>query len=193
MSKKQKSKARKDSILHRDIKDLHLLRSLRRLANRRVSEWELRDLPNLKVTEWELRDLPNVKLTDWELSDIANYRVTDWELSSLLGRRRKRIAPAPPSPKQMEMLGESLTRFIRFVTKNLADDHAQAEIRVTHTGPGSLEIQVILSRRDAAAIIGHGGHTAEAIRNVVKAVSREKRARVRLSILTKEEAALRFT
>jgi len=189
MSKPSKSrkKKNKDSILHRDIKDLHILRSLKRLGQMRVTEWELKDLPNLRVTDWELKDLPNLRVTDWELSDIINYRVTEWELSDLLGRRQRGKAVAPPSAREMDRLGDSLASFIRFTSKNLIDETNQAEITITKTSASSLMIKLILSRRDAAAIIGHGGHTAAAIRNIVKETARSKGARAYFRILTREE------
>lgn len=177
MSKPSKSrkKPKKDSILHRDIKDLDVLRSIKRLAQTRVTEWELKDLPKMRVTEWEL-------------SDLVNYRVTDWELSDLIGRRQRGKAMAPPSAREMDRLGDSLARFIRFTSKNLIDDSDQADIEVTKTSSSSLMIKLILTRRDAAAIIGHGGHTAAAIRNIVKQTARNKGARAYFRILTREEA-----
>ena len=176
MSKSRKSgKSGKDSILHRDIKDLEIMRSLKRLANLRVTEWELKDIPKYRVTDWELKDLPNLRVTEWELGD-------------LIGRRERRNRDRThPSDEDIRQLAEKLERFIRFVAKNLIDHPDLAVIKTTRKESGVLFIELILTQRDAAALIGHGGHTAAAMRNIVKNVARHRGVSVAIRIQSHEE------
>ncbi|MFU8894711.1 MAG: hypothetical protein ACNA8L_13915, partial [Luteolibacter sp.] len=167
MSKRRKTgRNRKDSILHRDIKDLEITRSLKQLAN-------------IRVTDWELRELPHLRVTDWELKDIANYRVTEWDLKDLLGKRERSLRRQTTiSPGEMRKLRDSLGRFVCFVAKSLIDNAERAEIKSNVTKPGTLEIKLVLTQRDAAALIGHGGHTAAAMRRTLKDIGRERGAHV---------------
>jgi predicted RNA-binding protein YlqC (UPF0109 family) len=114
----------------------------------------------------------------------ANYRVTDWELRDLLRRRRDREAPTPEALFQLE---ERLRKFVGFVASRLIDQPGSAEIKTMRTSATSLRIKLVLEARDAAALIGHGGHTAAAIRSIVKDVARRQHVRVILQILTHAE------
>ncbi|MFU8893435.1 MAG: KH domain-containing protein [Luteolibacter sp.] len=189
MSNRPKQRTKKpskhtESIFHRDIKDLEIGKNLRRLGNIRITEWEFRDiLPAVnRVAQTEI-DI------DGFVRRAANYRVTEWDLKDLLGRRERRTRRPPPSPAEMLKLSNELTRFIRFVTRNLIDQSDMAEIRTNQPFPDTLMIKLVLCQRDAAAIIGHGGHTAAAIRGMIKNVARKRGARASLRILSFEEDA----
>lgn len=182
MSKSSKSGGKSDSILHRDIKDLEIRKSLRRLGNVRVTEWELGDvLPAVsRLANKELDIVGAIKRT-------ANYRVTNWELKDLLRRRRR--GDNAPSTEAMRELEDRLRRFVGFVATKLIDHPDEAEVRITRTSPVSLRIKLVLEARDAAVLIGHGGHTAAAIRAILKGVGRKHQVHVIFRILTHAEEA----
>lgn len=181
---KKKAPKRPDSLLHRDIKELEIGKKLRRLGGIRVTEWEFSDVfPAVNRIAQKEVDLGDI------LRRTANYRVTEWDLADLLGRRERLVAAAmgPPSPEEMRKLSDELSGFVRFVTGKLIDRPDDVGIKISHTVPGALMIKLVLVRRDAAALIGHGGHTAAAIRNIIKDVGRKHHVRVNLRILSKEE------
>lgn len=183
MSKSQKPRKNTDSILHRDIKDLEIRKSLRRLGNVRVTEWELGDvLPAVtrRLAYMEVDIVGAIKRT-------ANYRVMDWELKDLL--RRRRGGGHAPSPEVMHELEERLRWFVGYVATKLIDHPDEAEVRTTRTSPVSLRIKLVLDARDAAVLIGHGGHTAAAIRAICKGVCHKHQVHVRFRILTHAEEA----
>lgn len=176
-----------ESIFQRDIKDLEIGKSLRRLGKVRVTEWEFSDfLPAVnRVARTEI-DI------DGFVRKAANFQVTEWDLKDLLIKREKRRSRRPPpSPAEMLKLSGDLTRFIRFITRSLIDQSDMAEIRVQQPFPDTFMIQLVLCKRDAAALIGHGGHTAAAIRAIIKDVARYRGARATLRIMTDEEDAMR--
>jgi predicted RNA-binding protein YlqC (UPF0109 family) len=190
MSTRSKSSSKKpskhtDSIFHRDLKDLEIGKNLRKLGNIRVTEWEFSDiLPAVnRVAQTEI-DI------DGFVRRAANYRVTEWDLKDLLGKREQRTRRPDPSPSEMLKLSDELTRFLRFVTRNLIDQTDMAEIRTNQPFPNTLMIKMVLCKKDAAALIGHGGHTASAIRAIIKDVARKRGARASLRILTEEEDSL---
>lgn len=175
-----------ESIFQRDIKDLHIGKNLRRLGRMRVTEWDFSDiLPAVnRVAQTEI-DI------DGFVRRTANYKVTEWELKDLLGKKERRDRNNPPLPSKSEMreLTRELYQFVRFVTRNLIDQKDEVEIRTAHPFPDTLQIKLILGKRDTAALIGHGGHTAAAIRNIIKDAAKRRGARVTLRILSEEEDA----
>jgi len=185
-SKKRSKKPSKntDSIFHRDIKDLDIRKNLRRLGNIRVTQWEFSDvLPKVnRIAQTEL-DI------DGFVRRAANYRVTEWDLKDLLGKRGRRQRRSAPSAKEMQKLTDELTKFVRFVSRSLIDQSDMAEIQTTRPLSDTIIIKLVLCQRDAAAIIGHGGHTAASIRNIIKDIARQRGARASLRILTFEEDA----
>lgn len=190
MNPRDPSSHKSESILHKDIKDLEFTRTLRKLGSIRVTEWEFSDvLPAVnRLAQTEVDIVGLVKRT-------ANYRVTDWDLKDLLGHHGGTGHPAhapvpPPSPEEMQALVLRLTRFIGFVTQCLIEMPDHAEIRTSEPQPGVLRLKLVLVRRDAAALIGHGGHTAAAIRRLVKDAGRRQGVNVLLQILSHEEAAI---
>lgn len=181
----RKAERKTTSVFHRDLKDLEIGRNLRRLGRVRLTEWEFRDiLPAVnRVANAEI-DI------DGFVRRAANYQVTEWDLKDLLGKRQKRQpGRPPPSPADMLKLSGDLTRFIRFMTRSLIDQSDLAEIRTHQPFPDTLMIKLVLCQRDAAALIGHGGHTAAAIRAIIKDVAWRRGAKASLRIMTNEEDA----
>lgn len=179
--KSRKSKAK--SVMQTDIKDLKVTRTLRRLGNVRVTDWEFSDiLPKVKeiaATEVDVLDL---------FKRTANFRVNDWELGGLSSSdEAKAPRPSPPSATEAEACIRKLTTFLAFVTRGLIDSPDQVTIKVSTPSPSEIRFRLILTHRDSAALIGHGGHTAAAIRNLIKDAGARSRFFVDLKILSKEE------
>jgi predicted RNA-binding protein YlqC (UPF0109 family) len=178
--------------MHTDIKDLKVSRALRRLGNMRVTDWEFSDiLPKVKelaATEVDVIDL---------FKRTANFRINDWEIGSLSGRdddlphlRR----PVPPSPEEAKACIDRLSAFLGFATRKLIDNPDQVSIKVSTPSPSEIRFRLILTQRDSAAFIGHGGHTAAAIRNLIQDAGTRARFFVDLKILShKEERELQLT
>ena len=179
-------------LMHKDIKDLELSRSLRRLGGIRVTDWEFKDvLPAVnKLAQKEIDLVDLVKRT-------AGYRVMEWEFRDMV---RHELEPAAvrtpgksrprPTPDEIEALILRLKEFLHFVAVSLIDEPKHAQIRIREIEPAVLRVKLVLVKRDAATLIGHGGHSAAAIRNLVQTVGRLHGVQVLLRILTHEEDAL---
>lgn len=178
--------------MHTDIKDLQVSRSLRRLGSVRVTEWEFSDiLPKVReigATEVDVLDL---------FKRTANIRVNDWEFGSQSGRVTAPTPPirlAPPSPEEAKDCIGRLSAFLGFATRNLIDNPNQASIKFSMPSPSEIRFRLILSQRDCSTIIGHGGHTAAAIRNLLQDAGSRARFFVELKILSlAEERKLQMT
>lgn len=165
------------ALLHKDIGDLDVASSLRRLGDIRVLDWDFRTaLPavtKLARTEVDLVDL--VKKT-------AAYKVMDWDF---------RAKPAADEAQGIEDLGQRLKEFLQYLTSELLEEPGHAHIRVEKMAADVLRFHVIVVRRDEPLLIGRGGETASAIRNIMKAAGRPHGVHVLLEILTHEQAAKR--
>lgn len=203
MSSRSKKRAKKpdkqsESILHRDIKDLKIGRNLRRLGKLRITEWEFRDIlpavsraanTEIDIDGFVRRAASTEIDIDGFVRKTANYRVTEWDLTDLLGKRERRARKSGPSDADMRELSVKLSGFVRFVSRSLVDRADLAEIRVEQPFRDTLVLKLTLCQKDAAAIIGHGGHTAAAIRGIIKDAARKCGARASLRILTLGEDA----
>jgi predicted RNA-binding protein YlqC (UPF0109 family) len=188
MTPPESSRKNPESILHTDIKDLEITKSLRRIGGTRVTEWEFSDvLPALnRIARKEVDVVDIFKRT-------ASYRVTDWELRELLHLRREIGGDAQsgrfPTEEEIQALIVRLSRFLGFVTNELIEMPDHAKIKAAEIDPGVLRFKLILVRRDAAALIGHGGHSAAAIRRLMKDAGHRHGVHVLLQILSHEEDA----
>jgi len=186
-SKRKKSSTRKpgkhtESIFQRDIKELEIGKNLRRLGQLRVTEWEFRDiLPAVSRAAQVELDI------DGFVRRAANYQVTEWDLKDLLGKRERRQRRGLLSESEMRELSREICHFVRFVSRNLIDYQDLAVIQTSLPFPNRLEIKLVLTQRDVAALIGHGGHTAAAIRNIIKDAAKRHGVRVTLRILSHHE------
>lgn len=216
MAKKPR-KPKPKSVMHTDLKDLELSRALRRLSNVRVTEWEFRDIlpkvkeiaakevdpvdllkrtANFRVNDWEFTEtLPNVKeLASSEVDVLnffkrtANIRVNDWEIGGgRISETGQLQRPTPPSAEEAQTHIRKLSEFLGFVTRNLIEEPDKAVIMVSTPSPSEIRFRLVLTSRDSAALIGHGGHTAAAIRNLIKDAGSRSRFFVDLKILSHEE------
>jgi predicted RNA-binding protein YlqC (UPF0109 family) len=179
--------ARKEpnSILHKDIKDLEFTRSLRRLGSIRVTEWEFSDvLPAVSRLAHKEVDLVDI------FKRTANYRVTDWDFRDLL--RQPGTAGEPSTgktPEEIQTISRQLTAFLAYVTEGLVEQPKHARIRAEEIQQGMLRFKLVLVKRDAAALIGHGGHSAAAIRRLMQDFGHRHGVQVLLQVLSHEEDA----
>lgn len=171
-------------LLNTDIRELEIGHSLRKLGNIRITEWDFRTVipavNKLAHTEVDLVDI--VRRT-------ARYKVMDWDFRSAAHPERK-PAPAekqPLDPEEMQALIVRLKDFLQYVAVNLIDEPNHAQIKVQEIAPNVLRFRLILVKRDVAMLIGKEGHTASAIRNLLKAAASIKGVAALLLIHSHEE------
>lgn len=178
-------------ILHTNVEDLEVARSLRRLGRIRVTDWEFRDvLPAVnKIAHKE------VHLVD-AFKRAAAYRVMEWDFRDLLDddeddgeNQAGGMHRSAPSGEELQRIIRSFTSFLGFVCRGLIEHPDHACIKVVEIEPGVLRFKLVLVKRDAAALIGHGGHTAAAIRRLLQAAGRRQGVHVLLAVLSHEEDA----
>ena len=165
-------------LLHTEIKELEIARSLKRLGRIQVMEWDFRAvLPAVKkVANQEVDVIDLCKRT-------ASYKVMDWDFRS--------AAPvkASISRDEMQAILVRLKNFLQYVAVNLIDEPGHAQIKVSEMGPTGLRFKLVLVKKDVALLIGREGHTAAAIRNVLKAAAAAHGVQVLLQIHSHEEEA----
>ena len=178
-------------LLNKDIKDLEISRSLRRLGNIRVTEWDFRNvLPAVnKLAHQEVDIAGMVRRT-------ARYKVMDWDFRNALHPENKPDPAGRPSSLEKRPGGEELQAlivrlkdFLQYVVVNLIDEPGHARIKVLEIAPGVLRFRLVLVKRDVAMLIGREGHTASAIRSVLKAAASMHGAHALLEIVSHEEDA----
>lgn len=178
-------------LLHKDIRDLEVARSLRRLGKMRVTEWEFKDvLPAVNKLAHKEVDLGDI------FRRAAAYRVMEWDFREAFGSHHDGSADSPrmnarkpPSTAEIGALSARLTRFLASTAHELIEEPAHAQVMVREIQPAVLCFTMVLLRRDAATLIGHGGHTAAAIRRLMQAVGLSQGVHVLLRVLSHEEFA----
>jgi len=176
------------SIFHKDIKDLEFTRSLRRFGSIRVTEWEFSDvLPAVSRLAHKEVDLVDI------FKRTANYRVTDWNFRDLLRPTSDAETPSTAtSPEEIQSITRQLTAFLTYVTMGLVEQPKHACIKAEEIQPGMLCFKLVLVKRDAAALIGHGGHSAAAIRHLMQDFGHRHGVQVLLQVLSHEEDPTSF-
>ena len=148
---------------NKDIRDLEFARSLRRLGNVRVMELDFNtSMPAVNHLANQEVDLISF------FKRAANHKVMDWDFRS--------ATPAAPAKETMggvetEELIVRLKNFLQYVVANLIDEPGHAQIKVQEIAPKVLRFKLILVNRDVTMLIGREGHTASAIRSVLKAAA----------------------
>jgi hypothetical protein len=171
-------------LLNTDIRELEIGHSLRKLGNIRVMEWDFRTVipavNKLAHTEVDLVDI--VKRT-------ARYKVLDWDFRTAAHPASKpaRDGKQALDPEEMQALIVRLKDFLQYVAVNLIDEPNHAQIKVQEIAPNVLRFRLILVKRDVAMLIGKEGHTASAIRNLLKAAAAIKGVAALLMIHSHEE------
>jgi predicted RNA-binding protein YlqC (UPF0109 family) len=178
-------------LLHKDIGELEIGRSLRKLGNLRVMEWDFRTvLPAVNKLAHQEVDL--VKL----VKRTASYKVMEWDFRSALHAEPK-PAPKKPgepleprlSPEEMQAIIVRLKNFLQYVVVNLIDEPKHAQIKVREIEAMVLRFKLVLTKRDVSMLIGREGHTASAIRGILKATAGMHGVSALLQIHSHEEEA----
>lgn len=172
-------------LMHKDIRDLEITRSLRKLGNCKVMEWDFRDvLPAVNKLAHQEVDIAGF------LKRTAHYKVMEWDFRSMLSARQDKLQP---DPAEMQALILRLKNFLQFTAVNLIDGPDHAQIKVSEIAQGVLDFRLVMMKRDVAMLIGTGGHTAAAIRGMMKAAAARHGVQVLLRIHShEEETAMAF-
>jgi predicted RNA-binding protein YlqC (UPF0109 family) len=170
-----------EGLMNKDVRDIEFAKSLRRLGSIRVMEWDFKDvMPAVHGLAHREVDIAGL------LRRAADYKVMEWDF-----RGGPPHGAAPPRPclsaGGMEALTSRLRDFIRFSAVNLIDEPGHATIKVREIAPGVLRFRLVLVKKDVPVLIGTGGHTAGAIRNIIKCVAAEHGVSVLLEILSHED------
>lgn len=175
------------ALLHKDIKEIEITRSLRRLGNIQVMEWDFRTVfPAInKLAHHEVDIIGLVKRT-------AEYKVLDWDFRRALAPETQPAATAGAravrvSPEVMQAVSERLKTFLQYVVVELIDEPGHAQIKVQQIAADVLRFKLVLVKRDVAMLIGREGHTAAAIRQIIKAVAALHGVQVLLQIHAHED------
>jgi predicted RNA-binding protein YlqC (UPF0109 family) len=175
------------ALLNKDIKEVEIGKSLRKLGNLRVMEWDFRTvLPAVeKIANREV-DLTGM------LKRTANYKVMEWDFrkpfpSHRCAEMRQSAGPTSLGDSEMQALIARLKNFLQYVAVNLIDEPNHAQIRIQEIGPNVLRVKMVLTKRDAAMLIGTEGHTAAAIRRILKAAAMASGVQALLQIQSHEE------
>lgn len=170
-------------LLNTELRELEISRSLRRFGNIKVIEWDYGTvLPAVKKTADQEVDL--VKL----LRQAANCKVMDWDFRSVLPADPKPADGAAGSDERQAVILR-LSNFLRFVALNLVGEPDHARIMVSEMSPTCLRFKLVLVKKDVAMLIGREGHTAAAIRSILKAAAERNGLQALLQIHSHEEEA----
>jgi predicted RNA-binding protein YlqC (UPF0109 family) len=172
-------------LMHKDIRDLEITRSLRKLGNCKVMEWDFRDvLPAVNKLAQQEVDIAGF------LKRTAHYKVMEWDFRNMLPAK---TGKQQPDPAEMQALILRLRNFLQFTAVNLIDGPDHAQIKVSEIAPAVLDFRLVMMKRDVAMLIGTGGHTAAAIRGIMKAAAARHGVQVLLRIHShEEETAMAF-
>jgi predicted RNA-binding protein YlqC (UPF0109 family) len=171
-------------LMNKDIRDLEITRSLRKLGRCRVMEWDFRDvLPAVNKLAHQEVDIAGF------LKRTAHYKVMEWDFRNMLHADRNPSGEAVRrlDPGEMQALILRLKDFLDYVVVNLIDAPEHAQIRVSEISPGVLNFKLVMMKRDVAMLIGMEGHTAAAIRGMMKAAAARHGVQVLLRIHSHEE------
>lgn len=170
-------------LLNKDIKDFEIARSLRRLGNLQVMEWDFRNaMPAVNRLANQEVDIVGL------LKRTAHYKVMEWDFRSALQDEHKHGTPEPhPTAEEKQALVVRLKDFLQYVVANLIDEPDHAQVKVLEIAPNVLRFRLVLVKRDVAMLIGMQGHTASAIRSLLKAAAGLHGVQVLLEIHSHEE------
>lgn len=177
------------ALLNTEIRDLEISRSLRQIGNIQVMEWDMGEvLPAVKKAANQEVDVVGF------FKRTAAYKVMEWDFRSALPAVSKPLPQEPIepladpiSPAEIQALTLRLQNFLQFVVVNLIEEPNHAQIKVSPLGPSGLRFKLVLVKRDVAMLIGREGHTAAAIRNLLKATAAIHGVQALLQIHSHEE------
>lgn len=189
-----------------------LSKSLRKLGDFQINDWELPEFLNKDISELEvsraIQRLGSIRVTNWDLKDVipslqklahrevdivgllkraADYRINDWDIRQALLKSRAKEQKL--SPEELRELSQKLENFLRYMVDHLVDEPAHASILVDEISPQVLRCRVILKQRDLSMLVGMNGLTAAPLRRLVKDTALMAGAYCLLQIQSHEEAA----
>ncbi len=174
------------ALLNKDIKDVEIAKTLRKLGNTEVIKWDFRTvMPAVgRIANHEVNVVGLLKRT-------ANYKVIEWDFRKPYIPEQTESPAEVTSPKLLDLsdkhaLTDCLENFLRFVAVNLVSEPNHLNIVTREISPNVLCVKIVLIKRDAAMLIGTQGHTAAAIRRILKARARSYGVHVLLQILSHE-------
>ncbi len=174
------------ALLNKDVNEIEteIANSLRRLGNIKVMEWDFNAaMPAVsRVAHTEVDVVGFIKRT-------AHYKVMEWDFRSALHTTHE-PAQKPdekPSRAEMQMLVSRLENFLQYLINHLIDEPGHAHIQVQEIAPYVLRFKLVLMKRDVSMLIGMEGHTAGAIRRILKAVAGMHGVHALLLILSHED------
>ncbi|MBC8126615.1 MAG: KH domain-containing protein [Gloeobacteraceae cyanobacterium ES-bin-144] len=179
------------ALLNKDIRDLEFANSLRQLGRVRVMDLDFKtSMPSVnRIANQEIDIVSWIKRT-------AQYKVMEWDFNPASDSVRKTPAQKSvepsgkfSSPDEMQAVALRLKNFLQYVAVNLIDEPKHAEIKVTAIGSNGLHFKMVLVKRDVAMLIGMEGHTAEAIRSILKNIAELDGVQVFLQIHSHEQEA----
>lgn len=174
------------ALLNKDISELELSHSLRKLGNLQVMEWDFRAVvPAVnKLANQEVDFVDLVKRA-------AAYRVMEWDFNSSPTAQDKassgELLHKGPGHTEMQALMVRLKNFLQYVVLNLIDEPDHAQIRIQEIESDVVRFKLLLVKRDLAMLIGKEGHTASAIRSILKGAAAMHGVHALLEILSYEE------
>jgi predicted RNA-binding protein YlqC (UPF0109 family) len=179
------------ALMNTEIRELEIARSLSRLGSIQVMEWDFRSV--LEVVKETARQ--EVDLVDL-FKRTAQYKVMDWDFRSSSPAENQSAPRNPPElgehrnrHSEMPAITARLKNFLQYVTVSLIAEPEHAQIKVTEMGPTGLRFKLVLAKKDVMLLIGREGHTASAIRNILKASAARYGMQALLQIHSHEEEA----
>ena len=166
-------------LLNKDISEIDIGRSLRKLGNVRVMEWDFRTVMPA-VTRLAQKEVDLVDI----FKRTARYKVMEWDFRSVLSTSAQKDDRLPP--EEMQALMVRLKDFLQYVAVSLIDEPDHAQIKVREIAPKVLHFELVMVQRNVSTLIGHGGHTASAIRSLMKAAAGTHGVHALLEILSHE-------
>lgn len=151
------------AFLNKDIREIEFARSMRRLGNIRVMELDF-NTPLPAVNQLANQEVDLISF----FKRAANCKVMEWDFR---GTPRHEPEAATMGGEEIEELIVRLKSFLQFVVVNLIDEPGHAQIKVQEIAPKVLRFKLILVNRDVTMLIGREGHTASAIRGILKAAA----------------------
>ena len=92
----------------------------------------------------------------------------------------------------MRQVTDQMRGFLQFLALQFIEHPDKAQLRVAEVDPQHLSFRLILDQADVAILIGRGGFTVGAIRNVLNAAAERKGVKVTLRIHSQEEEQQRI-
>lgn len=167
-------------LLHTDIRELEVRKHLKELGRVRVMEWDFKSvLPTIRETVNQEIDVAGF------FKRAAQIKVIEWDFRSSIASDGK-SAHHP----EVEALISRLKEFLHFTAVSLIQEPDHARIEVTEIAPNVLRFKLVLVKRDVTLLVGREGHTANAIRNILKANAARHGIHVLLDIHSQEEEAV---